>query len=91
MANIVIKLSNEYIRGLIEGEGCFSFHTRNAKTPFLRNGQKIKEKMTAFCLSMHERDENLIKAVRDHLGLKNKVYIYGPYKGDGYKSKSVRC
>lgn len=75
-----MKLSNEYIRGLVEGEGCFTFHTRDGK----KNGKKIKEKSPAFALSMNERDKELIEAVRDNLSLKNKVYIHKPYKGDGY-------
>lgn len=77
-----MKLSNDYIRGLVDGEGCFSFHTRNAQ----KTKQHIrKEKIPVFCIAMHERDRALIEAMRDHLKLKNKVYIHKAYKGDGYK------
>lgn len=69
-----MKLSNEYIRGLIDGEGCFTFHTRSTT----KGGVLVKEKMPAFALAMHIRDKELIEAVRDHLGLKSVVYIHKP-------------
>lgn len=66
-------ISYEYIRGLVEGEGCFTFSKSNGrKTP-------------SFSINMHERDEELLKLVRDTLGLKNKIYNYKPYSKDGYK------
>lgn len=68
-----MKLSNEYIRGLVESEGCFTFS---------RNGDK---KIPAFYLVMHERDRELIKMVKESLGLNNKVYKFRPYLGDGIK------
>ncbi len=68
-----IKLSNEYIRGLVEGEGCFTF---------TRNGIK---KIPAFCIQMHQRDFYLLTAVKDCLGLKNKIYRYRPWRLDGIK------
>ncbi|TSC89822.1 MAG: hypothetical protein G01um10143_312 [Parcubacteria group bacterium Gr01-1014_3] len=69
-----MKLSNEYIRGLVDGEGCFTFHTRSTT----KDGLPVKEKMPAFALVMHIRDKELIEAVRDHLGLKSRVYIHKP-------------
>ncbi len=72
-------LTNEYIRGLIDGEGCFTFHTRDA----VRNGVGVKEKMPAFALAMHVRDKDLIEAVRDHLGLKSTVYVHKQSVADG--------
>lgn len=71
MAKSVI--SYEYIRGLVEGEGCFTFSTSNGR------------KIPSFSISMHERDEELLKLVRDTLKLKNRVYNYESYNGDGYK------
>ncbi len=62
------KLSCEYIRGLIDGEGTFTFTTSGNK--------KNKMKIPAFQLRMHIRDKELIEGVRDFLGLKNKIYIY---------------
>ncbi|MBI2628219.1 MAG: LAGLIDADG family homing endonuclease [Candidatus Niyogibacteria bacterium] len=70
-------LSYDYIRGLIEGEGTFTFDTRKQQ-----NGTKLK--IPTFALSMHIRDEDLIEAVRDTLRLKNKIYIYDHQKKDGY-------
>lgn len=61
------QLSSEYIRGLIEGEGTFTFTT---------SGWSGKKKVPSFQLRMNIRDKELIEAVRDFLGLKNKVYIY---------------
>ena len=69
-----VQLTNEYIRGLIEGEGSFTFHTN---TELGTGGKKRRRKIPVFALQMHERDENLIGAIRDHLGVKNKIYNYG--------------
>lgn len=63
-----MSISNEYIRGLVEGEGCFSFHTGRT----MANGRKYK--LPAFVISMHIRDKDLIEAIRDKLGLKVKIY-----------------
>lgn len=70
-------LPYDYIRGLVEGEGTFTFDTRKQK-----NGTKLK--VPAFALAMHIRDEDLIEAVRDTLGLKNKIYVYHHQRKDGY-------
>lgn len=66
------KLSYEYIRGLIDGEGSFTFSTNEYTNRF---GKTIRRKVPAFILSMHERDTDLIKMVRDTMGLKNKIYF----------------
>lgn len=60
-------------RGLVDGEGTLTFSTRNKK---LINGTIVKERVPAFAIKMHERDEELLKSVRDTLGLKNRVYNY---------------
>lgn len=65
-------ISNEYIRGLIEGEGSFTFHTGRKKS----NGQKTK--MPAFVVSMHIRDKDLLNKIKQKLGLKNKLYYRVP-------------
>ena len=49
----------------------------------MKNGRKVK--IPAFAIAMHERDENLIKKVRDFLGLKNRVYNYKSSESDGSK------
>lgn len=59
------KITDDYIRGLIEGEGCFGVD-RDIK------GQE----RPAFLLKMHFRDMELIEGVRDYLGIKNRVYEY---------------
>ena len=61
-------LSYEYIRGLIDGEGCFTFSSTPNKTG--------KVKLPAFILRMCIRDKALIESVRDTLKLKNKIYTY---------------
>ncbi len=70
-----IRLSNEYIRGLVDGEGCFSFSTTTSTC----DGRVFKRRTPAFILQMHVRDRCLIEAVAKHLGLKNEVYMYPPY------------
>lgn len=73
-----MQITNDYIRGLVDGEGCFTFHTRN------KNSLNRKEKVPAFAISMNQRDKELLEKVRNHLGIKNKVYLHKPYKGDGF-------
>ncbi len=75
-----MKLSNEYVRGLVDGEGCFTFTTTKSKT----KAGIITRKIPAFSIAMNERDKELIEGVRDHLGIKNRVYLQSPYLGDGY-------
>lgn len=59
------KISDDYIRGLIEGEGHFGSDNRG-------NGVKIP----CFVLKMHVRDKELIEGVRDYLGVSHRVYEY---------------
>lgn len=67
MAKSKNDMSYEYIRGLIDGEGCFSFCTIGYK------GER-KLRIPAFILSMSKRDEDLIYLVRDRLKIRNKIY-----------------
>lgn len=76
-------LSNEYIRGLVDGEGCFSFYPGSKKS----NGRKYR--LPAFILAMHERDLELVTAVRDALSLRNKIYVRKPSTKDGYKRGNI--
>ncbi|MBI5306058.1 LAGLIDADG family homing endonuclease [Candidatus Wolfebacteria bacterium] len=62
------KLSCDYIRGLVDGEGTFTFCTTGEWNK--------KSKVPAFQLRMHIRDKELIETIRNFLGLRNKVYIY---------------
>lgn len=59
-------LTPEYICGLFEGEGTFSTHGYTTRG----------ERLPCVALKMHYRDKELIEAIRDYFGLKNKVYEY---------------
>ena len=63
-------MSYEYIRGLIDGEGCFTFCTVDD------NKKQEKLKIPTFALRMHVRDEELIRNVRNTLKLKDRVHVY---------------
>ena len=78
-----MKLSNEYIRGLVDGGGGFTFHTSKK----IKNGEIIKIKIPAFALSMHERDRALIEGVRNALGINNRVYTF---RSPSYGYSSLR-
>ena len=79
-----MNITADYIRGLIDGEGCFSFCNIPQRNQY---GNKIK--LPAFILGMHERDKELIEQVRRYLGLKNKVYVLKSYTLDGVKRGKV--
>ena len=74
-----MKLSYEYIRGLVDGEGCFSFY------PGARRGNGVKYRVPAFIIAMNVRDTDLIQGIKETLGLRNKLYIRRPSNKDGYK------
>jgi hypothetical protein len=78
-------LSDEYVRGLVEGEGCFTFDTR------VKGGEK--QKIPTFVIGMHERDEELLRLVRISMKLpninSNSIYIEGPYRKDGVSGGRV--
>ena len=68
------EITYEYIRGLIDGEGCFTF----CSVP-------SKERLPTFVLGMSNRDKKLIEKVRDKLGLKSEINCYKPrMRKDGY-------
>jgi len=62
-----MDISFEYIRGLVDGEGSFTFHI-GSKRP---NGRKYK--IPAFVIAMNMRDKELIKGVKDKLGIKSNI------------------
>ncbi len=66
------ELTNEFIRGFIEGEGCFTFHSNT----LIRNGKTSKKKTPAFSIQLNERDKELLYAIRDYLKIKNRIYNY---------------
>ena len=75
-----MSLSNDYIRGLIDGEGCFTFEKSRI---FGSNGEISYRKIPSFRIQMHERDYVLLWSIANTLGLKNKIYRVGPYRKDG--------
>ena len=68
-----LKISNDYLRGLVEGGGSFTFTTSN------------KRKVPAFSIQMNVRDKELLMALCNRLNLPNEVYEYPPYLKDDYK------
>jgi len=74
-------LSYEYIRGLVEGEGCFTFY------PGRKRIDGTKCKIPGFVIGMNERDLNLLILIKDSLGLRNKIYFRkNSYKNGDNKS-----
>ncbi len=72
------EITNEYIRGLVEGEGCFTFCSANYRGD--------KRMIPTFLLGLNRRDKDLLIKIRDSLRLRNKVYEYPPrIRKDGYK------
>lgn len=61
------KLSYEYIRGLVAGEGCFTFCG-------IGRGFKVP----AFVISMSKQDRDLIFLIKKTLALRNRIYEYEP-------------
>lgn len=76
------ELTYEFIRGLVVGEGCFTFSGRARR---LASGEILKERIPAFAIAMHERDQWLLRQVRNKLGVQNPVYVYENNGKDGYK------
>jgi len=69
------EITYDYIRGLTDGEGTFTFSTQ----------RKRHLKIPAFSIKMHHRDKALLEAVRDKLCLSNKIYVYNHQGHDGSK------
>lgn len=67
-------ISYDYIRGLTEGEGTFTFSPQKTRGIII----------PAFSIKMHHRDEKLLGLVRDRLGLSNKIYVYDTVSYDGH-------
>ncbi len=76
-------LSYEYIRGLVDGEGCFTFY------PGYKKANGIKYKIPAFVIGMNERDRGLLEMVRNTMGLRNPIYTRRPSIKDGYKRENA--
>lgn len=74
----VINISHDYIRGIVQAAGTFTF-TTSVKLESLRS-----RRIPAFQLRMHADNRKLLEAMGDKLGLKNKIYVYR-YSKDGAK------
>ena len=75
------EITYEYIRGLTEGRGCFTFCSVGFPG-------KNKVHIPTFTLSMSSEDMDLVTMVVKKLGIKNKIYEYGPRKrSDGINRK----
>ena len=69
------EISFDYIRGLVDGEGTFTFSS----------DLKLKRKIPAFSIKMHVRDRELLMKVRTAMGLRNSIYVYNHQGKDGSK------
>lgn len=64
------NITYDYIRGLVQGTGSFIFTTSS------NLGSVKPRRIPAFQLRMQASDEQLLKAIRVKLRLKNKIYVY---------------
>lgn len=64
------NITYDYIRGFVQGTGTFTFTTSS------NLGSLRPRRIPAFQLRMHASDEQLLKAIRVKLKLKNKIYVY---------------
>jgi len=64
------KITKEYIRGIIESKGVFTFYTNSYAT---KKGI-VKRKIPAFVLELNEKDIRLLEEMRNHLCLKHRIY-----------------
>lgn len=81
------RLSYEYIRGLIDGEGCFTFYPVTRRIA----GQSIViKRYPTFVIGMSQRDDALIENLKYTLGIRNKIYRYKAVsRKDGYKRQGT--
>ncbi|PIR97978.1 MAG: hypothetical protein COT89_01870 [Candidatus Colwellbacteria bacterium CG10_big_fil_rev_8_21_14_0_10_42_22] len=75
------KITKEYVLGIVESEGRFTFSTRTRK---LANKTVIQTRVPTFSINMHEDNRNLLELVKKQMGLENKIYIYKSKDKDGY-------
>lgn len=74
------KITKDYILGIIESEGRFTFSTRTRK---LANGTVVQTRVPTFSISMHENNEGFLELVKEKMGLDSRVYIYKSKDKDG--------
>ena len=75
-----MQITDDYIRGLTDGEGCFTCCNVPTKS---KTGNKLK--IPTFLIAMHVRDRSLLVKVMDYLDLKGELYILKPSLKDGCK------
>ena len=63
-------MTYEYIIGLVQGTGTFTFTTSS------NLGSLRKRRIPAFQLRMSAYDRDLLERIRDFLSLRNKIYVY---------------
>ncbi len=73
---------HEYIRGLVDGEGCFTFFTVS-EWKRTESGELMRLKRPVFTIQMNERDEKLLESVNNTLELSGQVYWQKAWRGDG--------
>lgn len=79
-----MDITADYIRGLVDGEGCFSFCNIPTRG---KTGNKLK--LPAFTIQMRERDKELIEKVKNYLGVKGRIYILKPCVLDEFKRGKI--
>ncbi len=77
------KLSLEFICGLVEAGGCFTFSKATSA------GRSIR--IPTFTLEMSDEDEALLLEVRSVLDLKNKIYVYKTVMSSSGRRKRGRA
>ena len=76
-------MSNDYVRGLVDGEGCFTFHTITGKFVKVSEGKIEKLRRPVFAIAMCWRDEPLLEYVREVMGLHENLYRSSGFPGPG--------
>lgn len=75
-------LTYEYIRGLTDGEGCFTFCSVGYSPS--------KKQLPTFVLAMSKQDKDLLYKIKNTLGLRNKIYEYKQStRKDNYKRQGM--
>jgi len=65
------ELTHDYIRGLINGQGCFTFHTVPNR---LLGGVVKKVRIPAFILTTHDGEDDSMTAIRKCLNIEKEPY-----------------
>lgn len=75
-------LSYEYIRGIIDRDGCFTF----CSAPPRRGMKAPRARIPTFIIAMEEKDLNLLQKLKEALKVRGTIYkLGGKVSSDGYK------